>query len=148
MKTLIVILILALGGCSTSGTNQLSADESSISKIYWSDGDSGRLDGVPFRLKDVDAPETGGVGAAIGGAKCEKERELGYLAKEFVVTLTANAALTINRSYGPDRYNRIVVDLNADGIDVAEAGIEAGHLEPWAHDSNGKSFSAKPNWCE
>lgn len=92
------MLILALGGCSINGSNQIPADDSSISNIYWSDGDSGRLDGVPFRLKDVDAPETGGVGAAIGGAKCEKERELGYLAKEFMVTLTANAALTITHN--------------------------------------------------
>ena len=34
---------------------------------------------LKFRLNDIDAPETGGVGAAIGGAKCEKERELGFI---------------------------------------------------------------------
>ena len=38
-----------------------------ISSIYWSDGDSGRINGsIKFRLNDIDAPETGGVGAAIG----------------------------------------------------------------------------------
>jgi len=47
-----------------------------IKFIYWSDGDSGRItlvDGetIPFRINDRDAPETGGVGAAIGGVKCE-----------------------------------------------------------------------------
>jgi len=40
------------------------------------------------------------------------------------------------------------VDLSADGIDVAAAGIEAGLLKPWPHDANGNSLSAKPNWCE
>ena len=55
--------------------------------IYWSDGDSGRIDGMPFRLADIDAPETGGVGAR-GGAKCESERELGFAAKAWVVELT------------------------------------------------------------
>ena len=142
------MLMLALGGCSTSGSNQIPADDSSIGNIYRSDGDSGRLDGAPFRLKDVDAPEAGGVGAAFGGAKCEKERELGYLAKEFMVTITANATLTITHNYGPDRYDRNVVDLNAGGIDVAAAGVESGLLNPWPHDRNGISFSAKPNWCE
>ena len=56
-------------------------------RIYWSDGDSGRIDGMPFRLADIDAPETGGEGAR-GGAKCESERELGFAAKAWVVELT------------------------------------------------------------
>ena len=50
-----------------------------ISSIYWSDGDSGRINGsIKFRLNDIDAPETGEVGAAIGGAKCEAERAKGF----------------------------------------------------------------------
>ena len=126
----------------TSTTAQVS-----IGAIYWSDGDSGRLDGVAFRLRDVDAPETGGVGAAIGGAKCEQERELGFLAKDFIVTLTSSAAIVITNDYGPDRFDRSVVDLQADGIDVASAGLEAGVLRAWPHDAGGTSLSAKPDWC-
>ena len=118
-----------------------------IGEIYWSDGDSGRLAGVAFRLRNVDAPETGGVGAAIGGAKCDQEREMGFLAKEFIVTLTSSAAIVITNDYGPDRFNRSVVDLQADGIDVASAGIEAGVLKAWPHDADGNSLAAKPNWC-
>ena len=121
--------------------------QASIGEIYWSDGDSGRLAGVAFRLRDVDAPETGGVGAAIGGAKCEQERELGFLAKEFIVTLTSSAAIVITNDYGPDRFDRSVVDLQADGIDVASAGLEAGVLKAWPHDADGNSLSAKPDWC-
>jgi len=115
-------------------TNPTDADlpvPAPIKEIYWSDGDSGRLDGVAFRLKDVDAPETQSVGSAFGGAKCELERERGALAKEFIVALTGNAFIQITANYGPDRYDRLVVDLNADGIDVAKAGIEAGHLQAW-----------------
>jgi len=40
-----------------AGDGNLSADKDvpkSITIIYWSDGDSGRLDGIPFRLSDVD----------------------------------------------------------------------------------------------
>ena len=77
MKHLFFALLLTLSGCTTS---ELEATEApvfvdttaaTIGLIDWSDADSGRLDGVRFRLRDVDAPETGGVGAAIGGAKCE-----------------------------------------------------------------------------
>ena len=77
-----------------------------------------------FRLRDVDAPETGGVGAAIGGAKCERERELGFLAKEFIVALTSSAAIIVAEDYGPDRFDKIVVDLSAAGVDVALAGLD------------------------
>jgi len=126
----------------------LPSGETTIGEINWSDGDSGRLVEMPFRLRDVDAPETGGVGSAIGGAKCTSEQNHGKLAKEFIVALTENAAIEITNNYGPDRYGRFVVDLNADGIDVATAGIEAGYLKPWPHDADGKSLTAKPNWCE
>jgi len=102
---------------------------------------------VRFRLRDVDAPETGGVGAAIGGAKCERERELGFFAKEFIVALTSSAAIIVTEDYGPDRFDRSVVDLSADGVDVASAGLEAGYLRAWPHDANGNSLSEKPDWC-
>jgi len=100
-----------------------------IGEIRWSDGDSGRLAEMPFRLKDIDAPETGNVGSAIGGAKCALEQELGLQAKAFIIALTENAAIQITNNYGPDRY-------------------EAGVLRPWPHDENGKSLTSKPNWCE
>lgn len=149
MRVVLGPLILALASCSATDSDKPRADASiSISQIYWSDGDSGRLDGRAFRLRNVDAPETGGVGAAIGGAECDFEREQGFLAKEFIVTLTGYAAIFITSNYGPDRYDRDVVDMSADGIDVATAGIEAGHLRPWPHDSDGNSLADKPTWCE
>jgi len=69
------------------------------------------------------------------------------LAKEFIVALIKHAVITITKNYGPDRYDRAVVDLNADGIDVAMAGIESGHLQAWPHDDDGNSLSSKPDWC-
>lgn len=82
---------------------------------------------MKFRLANVDAPETGGVGAR-GGAKCEFERELGYAAKAFMVELTRDVDLVITGRSGPDRYEREVITLSANGRDVAAAGIAAGHL--------------------
>lgn len=77
-----------------------------IDSIYWSDGDSGRANKIPFRLNDGDAPETGGVGAAIGGAKCEAEREWGFRAKEFMVLETKDGEQVITNNYGQDRHGR------------------------------------------
>lgn len=95
------------------------------SKIYWSDGDSGRLGKLKFRLANIDAPETGSIKQR-GGAKCEAEREIGFEAKEFIVEFTRGKEIKVTRDYGEDRYDRLVVDLSADGVDVAQAAIAAG----------------------
>ena len=48
-----------------------------IKSIYWSDGDSGRItftngETIHFRINDRDAPETGGVGAALSAMRSVK----------------------------------------------------------------------------
>ena len=117
---------LALAACllTTCSAQQTQLINNTANEIYWSDGDSGRLDGVKFRLANVDAPETGGVGAR-GGAKCEAERALGYEAKAFMVDFTRTAELQITQEYGTDRYDRLVVDLAVNGRDLGDAGVEA-----------------------
>ena len=143
MKSALLLLLVPLAACSDPIAVQIN--KSSESSIYWSDGDSGRIDGVKFRLANVDAPETGGVGAR-GGAKCESERELGFAAKAFMVELTRDAELVITSNSGPDRYEREVITLSANGQDVGEAGIAAGHLGPWPHRGR-RALTKKPNWC-
>ena len=119
-----------------------------ITSIYWSDADSGRINGsIKFRLNSVDAPETGGVGAAIGGAKCELERERGYSSKEWIVGATKDADVSIANEYGFDKYDRLIVDLNLVGKDLGELGVQLGYLRPWPHKRT-KALSKKPNWCE
>ena len=130
-------LLLLVAGCSAS--------KAEYESIYWSDGDSGRLGETKFRLSNIDAPETGGVGA-IGGAKCEHERELGFKAKAFMVGLTKDRRITITAEYGTDRYDRLVVDLSVDGADITKAAIAAGHLKPWPHKGR-KQITKKPDWC-
>ena len=161
MKPILLIAALALCACDSRTSGESNTDSSGISSssaigkeanitisdIYWSDGDSGKIDGESFRLKDIDAPETGGVGAAVGGAECELERERGYKAKEFALLLTEGATIVVTQDYGLDRYGRLVVDLSADGIDVGGLGIGAGYFKPWPHDENGFSLSTKPEWC-
>ena len=145
---MVSILSMALG-CTQSQANEAGSKTSSTSEIYssiyWSDGDSGRLGQLKFRLANIDAPETGSMKQR-GGAKCEYERELGYEAKAYIVGFTKDKAIRIVRDYGEDRYGRLVVDLEADGSDVAKAGVVAGHLRDWLH-IKGRAQSPKPDWC-
>jgi len=145
--TLIAVLLLL--GCSQSRANedlsQTSFTAVSYSSIYWSDGDSGRLGKLKFRLANIDAPETGSMKQR-GGAKCESERAIGYEAKAFIVEFTKDKTITIARDYGEDRYGRLVVDLEANGADVAKVGVDAGHLRDWLH-IKGHAQSPKPDWC-
>jgi endonuclease YncB( thermonuclease family) len=138
---LLAIFNLACVAC----TAEEGTTATGISPIYWSDGDSGRIDGERFRLANVDAPETGNVGAR-GGAECEAERRLGFEAKQFMVETTRNAVVSVTSRGEPDRYGRIVVSISVIGRDLAELGIEAGHLRPWPH-LNDRPLGPKPDWC-
>ena len=63
-----------------------------------------------------------------------------------MVGFTKDKEIRIARDYGEDRYGRLVVDLTADGVDVAAAGKAAGHLRDWPH-KNGRAQAPKPDWC-
>ena len=124
-----------------------------VKSIYWSDGDSGRItlpDGqvVKFRIDDWDAPETGGIGAAVGPAQCELERERGYAAKEFMVSNTrASVTFTDNnqRDNVPNR-KALLVHLYVDGASLIEKAVSKGHLKSWKHDGS-KALEPRPDWC-
>ena len=150
--TILAALCVALASCSQASIATPTVEQSNqIKSIYWSDGDSGRItfdngETIPFRISDRDAPETGGVGSAIGGAKCEKERELGYASKGWVVEYTRGADLVITGDHGADRYGRKIIDLSANGQDLGDTGIELGHYRSWRHDGK-KSLEPRPDWC-
>jgi len=144
----LVCVMPVLSACSVSADNTVAlpaAADQIYTTIYWSDGDSGRLGDLKFRLANIDAPETGSLKQR-GGAKCEAERAIGYEAKAFLVEFTRGKEIKIVQDYGEDRYDRLVVDLSADGADVAQAGVDAGHLRPWPH-IKGRAQAPKPAWC-
>lgn len=151
VKSLFVSLALGamLSSCSPSNAQEVTSSAydtaASYSSIYWSDADSGKIGEIKFRLANVDAPETGSMKQR-GGAKCEYERKLGYASKAYMVGFTKGKTTRIARDYGEDRYGRLVVDLEADGDDVARAGVNAGHLRDWLH-IKGRAQYAKPDWC-
>ena len=149
MKWLSWIYLAAIIGvaifASLPDMRAIEGEGEAVRSVYWSDGDSGRLDGKPFRLSNVDAPEKGGVGSQ-GGAKCEAEREQAFKAKQFIVEVTRNADVRISKSHGVDRYDREVVDISVNGKDLAELGLEAGVYKPWPHLGQ-RALIRKPNWC-
>jgi len=147
-----VVLVLFTAGYVFSYLPKASAEDALLSPgtvietIYWSDGDSGRANEIPFRLNNGDAPETGGVGAAIGGAKCEAEREWGFRAKEFMVLETKEGVQVITNNFGQDRHGRWVVDISDDDRDLVELGIAKDLIRSWRHDGN-KALEPRPRWC-
>lgn len=161
MRVAILVLTLALFGCEAPQAPAPVTTETpepveppptiewQIRSIDWDDADSGDIDGVRFRLYRIDAPETGGVGAAVGAAKCEAERTLGAAAREWIVGLTRDpSTLRVTGIYGADRMEepRLLIELSANGVDVGRAGIEAGHLRPWPHEGS-RQLEPKPDWC-
>jgi len=126
-------------------TTAALASAQPVASIAWHDGDSGTINGTPFRLADVDAPETGGVGSR-GGAKCEAERELGREAREFIIDATRGKALSITTLRTKDDYGRSVITLSASGKDVGALGVDAGHLRPWVFRGQ-RATTKKPGWC-
>lgn len=121
-----------------------------IESIEWDDADSGDINGVRFRLSDIDAPETGGVGAAVGAAECEAERTQGLAARVWIEALTSDpSTLAITATYGVDqmRNPRLLIDLSVNGVDVGQTGIAAGYLAAWPHDGS-RALAEKPNWCD
>lgn len=121
----------------------LPATAERASSIYWSDADSGRIDGEKFRIHNFDAPETGPVGAR-SGARCEAERAHGFEAKAAAIALTRHATLEVTGEYGRDTYGRRVIDLRVDGADYARAMQADGWLKLWNFDAG----ESKPDWCK
>ncbi len=167
MKHQLATLAFALAACHPTGTTDVEARETRapapqhqtsaqlpptewrIISIDWDDADSGDINGVRFRLSNVDAPETGGVGARIGAAKCERERARGIAAREWIQERTRDtSSLRISNTHGYDRMEdpRLLVDLSVSGADIGRDGIEAGHLAPWPHDGS-RALARKPDWC-
>ncbi|MEZ5897667.1 MAG: hypothetical protein R3C51_14870 [Parvularculaceae bacterium] len=138
----LIVATLMLGVCGCAGE---AGSEKIDTNITWEDGDSGEIDNIGFQLANVDAPETGDAGAR-DGAACQAERDKGLAAVAYMQELTRNARLEITKEFGHDPFGRMVINLSANGKDVAQTAIAAGHLRPWPY-ANGKPLTAKPDWC-
>lgn len=140
--TLIGILFCLLAAERWLQTDNASAEATVSSskplEVYWVDGDSGTIEGRPFRLHGVDAPE-----ASPSRAQCNTERLRADEARSAVRRLTENGVVEIRKSHGSDKYDRELLSLSVDGRDVASSLIASGHLQRW----NFEAGNAKPRWC-
>ncbi len=147
LSMILTACLFMVSACAPSYSASPPNQDIIISSIYWSDGDSGRINGsIKFRLNDIDAPETGGVGAAVGGANCEAERAKGYGSKAWGVSFTKDTALKITQTHGQDRHERLIIDLSSNEQDVGKSGLKAGYYKAWPHKGK-KALSERPKWC-
>lgn len=149
---MIAALLVVAAGCDAHGpdraasrqtqTTEVALTDASSVEIVWDDADSGRINGKPFRIANIDAPELE------KRALCDREREAGLAAKMWAERLTSDARLVVTREYGPDDMTqpRQLIDLQVDGRDYGLAGLDAGVLRPWRN-SGATPGDDKPNWC-
>jgi len=127
-------------------TVSLSAAAQPVHSIEWRDGNSGKINDVAFRLAEIDAPENGPVGS-LTGAKCDKERSSGRLAKDWVVACTPGKSLVITgRDPTHDDFGKVVLTLPVNGKDLGDLSVAARRYRPYIFD-NGKSKFSKPLCC-
>src|SRR5580765_3453965 len=97
----------------------LAASAVGAEDIVTIDGDSFRLDGEIVRIIGYDAPDG-------EHPRCETERQSSYAAQEALRRILVGSRLKIERN-GKDRRGRTTARVLANGRDVAELMISAGH---------------------
>ena len=111
-----------------------------ITSIY--DGDTFRanIKGFPavigehmsIRINGIDTPELRG--------KCDKEKQLARLAKQFTVERLRAAKSVVLKNIKRGKYFRLIADVYLDGVSLGEQLIKQGHAVKYI----GK---AKQVWC-
>ena len=106
------------------------------------DGDTFRanIEGFPavigehmsIRINGIDTPELRG--------KCEKEKQLARLAKQFTVERLRAANSVVLKNIKRGKYFRLIADVYVDGVSLGEQLIKQGHAVKYI----GK---AKQVWC-
>jgi endonuclease YncB( thermonuclease family) len=89
---------------------------------------------IGIRINGVDTPE-------LRGTKCDRERELGYVARDYVHRHLRGADRIELRDMQRGKYFRIVADVHVDGVRVADLLIGHGLAVPY--DGGTKTH----DWC-
>ena len=94
------------------------------------DGDTLWVEGVKYRLQDIDAPEL--------RARCPSEARLAEQARDRLAELTV--AFRIEDSGEVDRYGRALARIIAGNVSAGETLIREGLARPWS--------GHKEDWCK
>lgn len=87
------------------------------------DADTVWIDGTKLRLENIDTAELNG--------KCRYERDLAVEARDRLVVLLNRGERKVIYSGRIDRYDRPLVRITVDGVDVGEVLVEEGLARRW-----------------
>jgi len=137
---IITILLFIIPHVSAKDKSFGNANVLEITSIY--DGDTFRanIEGFPavigesmsIRINGIDTPELRG--------KCDKEKQLARLAKQFTVERLRAANSVVLKNIKRGKYFRLIADVYVDGVSLGEQLIKQGHAVKYI----GK---AKQVWC-
>jgi micrococcal nuclease len=141
MKLIIIIFILTVSfSLYAEERNYGEAKVLEVTSIY--DGDTFRanIKGYPaivgehmsIRINGIDTPELRG--------KCDKEKQLAKLAKQFTVEHLRAARSIVLRNIKRGKYFRLIAVVYVDGLNLGEQLIKQGHAVKYI----GKT---KSTWC-
>ena len=125
MKKLLLLLILSLGVFSSQAAPEYgTVIVSKVISVY--DGDTFRVDidslppivgkNIPIRLNGIDTPEIRG--------KCQYEKDLALIARDFVRNKLANAKEIKLTKLQRGKYFRVVADVMIDGVSLEKELLE------------------------
>lgn len=124
------IFAFCVAGCtSLAGAMPICGSGKRVTCVV--DGDTFWLEGVKYRLKDVDTPEVHG--------KCRNERRLAKKATEALRGFFERGEMQLT-TYGRGYYGRVLVRVSISGVDAGEWLIENGLARRWP---DGKKW-----WCQ
>ena len=141
VKFIAVMLIVSISiSAKAKDKNYGNATVSEITSIY--DGDTFRanIKGYPaivgehmsIRINGIDTPELRG--------KCNKEKQLARLAKQFTVEHLRSAKSISLKNVKRGKYFRLIADVYIDGVSLGELLIKNKHAVKYI----GKT---KVDWC-
>lgn len=133
----ILVLVLA---AATSVTASHASTPVEASSVYVYDGDTVVIDGKRLRLAGIDSPE-------IGKYRCERERRIGFAARNRLRELITQAAsLVLDDTGERDKYDRPLIRLLLDGRDGGELLISEGLSVKWYPGAAAWEWRAR-HWC-
>ena len=143
VKFIAVMLIVSISisiSAKAKDKNYGNATVSEITSIY--DGDTFRanIKGYPaivgehmsIRINGIDTPELRG--------KCDKEKQLARLAKQFTVEHLRAAKSISLKNVKRGKYFRLIADVYVDGVSLGELLIKNKHAIKYGG-------GTKVNWC-
>jgi len=87
---------------------------------------------MKIRIRSIDTPEIRGSG------ECEKK--MAYAARDYLMSLLANAKSVTLDDLGYDNFGRVLASVHADNVNVAAKMISSGHGRPYIKGASG-------GWC-